>query len=583
MSENYTFEAQAGLVYDTVTDFNQLASEAYETARESLDNLNNLREDLPLTIVDVDIGTTIDQNWTGTEIDVPSDPEEPNYAGFLPVTVTITDPTEPTDPSIDSPTKPSDPVIDSIVIPSNVAVRAKVDDDLDLTGQPDDIEDESFSEIPEIGTLPEISAVTPTLDTDLLSADFSFTEPTYTERVSAEVEAGIKQVLGGDMGLPQGYWDSVWNEATGDLSRLETGRLRKARNRGAATYWGLPTEAVLVASREISDETVRAQQKARMEQARAQLVYAREDFWKAVAQGIAYEDQWINAHQQMAQRALAAAEAAVNLSVAVHNANVQRYNFIIEAAKLSIAVDQAKLQRVLSQFEANLKARELELQQDVSKVQRFQARWNGYQISTNAKISHLSEQIKHWSSTAEAHSGYTNLGLQAETELAKLLLNNDQANEQLQLQRDSDYSKVLLQKQLAFEGLKFQKTGLDLQQYSSLLQRITAVSQATAAVLAARTGVKQINLTGQQSILERASLINNLKVETAKITQAAQESKANIDISQAQWLEGQGNQLASSIADLAYGYAQAAVAAARVNLSSDVSNSFSETWSKDIT
>jgi hypothetical protein len=72
---------------------------------------------------------------------------------------------------------------------------------------------------------------------------------------------------------------------------------------------------------------------------------------------------------------------------------------------------------------------------------------------------------------------------------------------------------------------------------------------------------------------------NAAAIEVGKITQAAQEIMAKLQIAQTQWLAGQGNTLLQEMATLAIGLAQALITVSDVNLGSSVSGSSSTSTS----
>jgi len=462
----------------------------------------DIQNDVPFDwSVDVNIGTDVPTAWPNS-ISTITAPDEPDYSALIPTQVTV-----PT-----------------VTVPGGVRVDAAPTFDVDLTDLPDDLPASTVGSVAALGTLPLIDPVIPTMPVSLLEQDFAFTEVVYAERLAPEVQAQLERVLGGGMGIPQSYWDDLWAEVSNDMARLQAAELRNARNRGAPSYWGLPTEAVLVASRAIQDEGSRKLQQVRLEQAKQQAVFAREDFWQAITKALEYENQWLTFHNAVQARALTAAEQMVGLSVQVYNANVVRFNAMLEAAKLDGSIDDLNVQRMLKKHASELAANGVEIEHDKQKVARYVGEYQGYQANTGAQIQSMGERIRWWNGQTEAHSRY--------------------------------------------EAMKLQKTGIDIQNYSALLSRIEATSRATAAMLGARTGASQFNLANQGAIFETDVKKNAVALDIGRLTQAAQESKAKFSVSQAQWLGEQGNSLLQNMAQLAVGLAQALVTVSDVNLSS---------------
>lgn len=499
-----TPSSQSDLVVQRIQDMADLATTATVEARRYLQDLATGVSWTGSALIDVNIGSDADISWD-TTVAAPASPVEPDYSGEAPTA----------------------PTVDSVTTPAAIGVADRATWDADLTGAPSDMAAMALSSVPVLEALPEIAAVTPTIDVALLDADFAFTEPTYTERVSPTVKTELLRVLGGDLGIPQTVWDGMWSEVSGSVARQLVGRLRTARNRGAASYWALPSETVLAEANRISDESAMELQRARFEQAWRQAVMAREDFWQAISQGIAYEQQWIAAHQQMAGRALAAAEQLVGLKVQVHNLNIVRFNALLEAARIEGTLDDLKVQRILKKQAALLQANAMEIDQDKQVVTRYQAKYQGFQIATTAQITNLAEQVKRYSAEVDADARY--------------------------------------------QALRQAKSQLDVNVYTSQLGAIESVARATAAVLQARTGAATFDLQKQATVFQTDVEKNRAALEVARITQAAQEAAARLDISQAEWAEGQATSTKQRIAELAFGFAQAAFAGADVSLGSSVS------------
>lgn len=495
-------------VKEVVSENINKADAAYLVARDALQALADQYRSLVQDRVTPTIhaGALID--WPNT-ITPPAQPVEPDYSGEAPDPVTVYD----------------------INKPGGIAVPGSPGYAVDLSGQPGVLPDMGTIEVPLLDPLPLIDVPIPTLDIQTLHTTFSFAEPVYTERVSPLVRAGIERVLSGDMGIPQAYWEAIWTEAANDLAKQQVGALRNARNRGAASYWGLPTEAVLAASRAIQDETTRNLSKARLEQAKQQAVFAREDFWQGVQQGIAYEQQWLAFHEQVANRALAAAEQAVKLAIEIQNAIIQQHNLRLEAAKITGELANTKIQSAMSRNAQLIQIMNAKLQLEEFKIKRFQAEWQGYQIDKTTHIQSAAERIKWWNGLVDADARY----------------------EQLQLQ----------------------KSDTDLKKYAAVLSKVETIARATGTLLQARTGVQAFDLDKQKAAIALDQTKNATTLDIAKMVQEAQKLTAQLEISQAEWIGGQGAELMKAIATHATGMYQALLTVSDVNLSSGWSGSSS--------
>lgn len=479
------------------------------------DRYNDILNDEPISwVVDINVGTDTPLTWSDPVV-LNQEPTEPDYSGDV----------------------PSATIVPAVTIPSGISVTAPPVWDLELDEIPATPTLLEYSALPTLEPLPLIDIDIPVFDVALLTTEFSFTEAPYTDRVAQENEAEILRVLGGDLGIPQAYWDDLWAKVSGDLAEQQVGLARNARNRGAATFWGLPTEAVLTASRAVQDEANKKLQLVRIEQAQKQAELAHDDFWKAVDAALKYEQQWIDFHNQVQARALTAAQALATVAIQVHNANVARYNLLLQSAKLEAEVLTLKVETILKKYEAQLRVNQAQIEQNKGVIAVFQAEVQAYSVSQTTQIQAIAEKIKWWNATVVADTGYKSLTL--------------------------DKAKV------------------DITNYSALLSKIDTLSRGAAALLAARTGVAEYALKNQLGILEQQKNKNASILDVSRLTQAAQEVKAKLDIAQTEWLGGQGNALLENLAQLATGLAQALVTVSDVNLGSSYSagNSYNESAS----
>lgn len=502
-------------VQGTINENIQKAEQAINTAMLYMNTLAQqytaMQNDAPADwTVDVDIGTQVPIVWNNAVSTIAS-PVEPDYTNLIPTQISVP----------------------AISVPSGVTVTSTPAFEVTLGALPEDLSPNTLGAVATLDPIPLISATIPTMPVSLLDEEFAFTEASYAERLAPEVQAELIRVLGGDMGISQAYWDSLWFEVSNDFAKLQVGELRNARNRGSASYWGLPTEAVLTASRVIQDEGTRKLQQVRLEQAKQQAVFAREDFWQAVQQAIAYENQWIALHNAIQARALTAAEQMIGMSIQVYNANVMQFNAALEAAKLDSSIDDLNVQRILKKHASELAANGIAIEQDKQKVARYIGEYQGWNINAMTQVQTMAEKIKWWNGQVDGHSRY--------------------------------------------EALKQEKAKTDISNYGALLSRIEAVSRATSTMLDARIGASQFTLANQLGAFDTDVKKNAAALDVGRLTQAAQESRAKLDVAQNEWLAGQGNTLLQNIAQLAVGLAQSLITVSDVNLSA--SDGFSESFS----
>ena len=162
------------------------------------------------------------------------------------------------------------------------------------------------------------------------------------------------------------------------------------------------------------------------------------------------------------------------------------------------------------------------IEADKQKVARYLAGWNAYEVENKIWMSQTAEKIKWWATQSDAHTKY--LGVQ------------------------SDKAKI------------------DLSYYGALIGRVETVAKAVATMASTEFQAEQVALGKANLSLEEYTKKNAIYLDVAKITQAAQEIEAKLQIQQVQWLAGQGNTLLQEMATLAIGLAQSLITVSDVNL-----------------
>jgi hypothetical protein len=535
MADSGEIIAARALVNDVVEKMNDLAAAAYSSMMGSLNALLSSVQALGITNVDIGIGGIEPQYNTLDKLEAPV---EGAINGFVPSIYDmqgyVLGPHAETGAVLPKATPTYE--VPEICYQMPQAWLALLDDGkfiddrpasvIYATKEPTKALNLTLPTMPSLGTLPTVESVVPVIDVALLGAEFTYTEPSYTERVSPEVEEGIKRVLGGGMGLPQSYWEALWEEVAGDLARQQVGKLRAARNRGAASFWALPGETVLAASRVIQDEGSRAIIQARLEQAKQQAVFAREDFWQAIQQGIAYENMWVSFHQQVAARSLSAAEQLINSRVTVHNSNIARYNAQLAYAKMNNEVQVAELKAALDTYAAKLQAVTTELEKDKMAVMEYQALWSSFQISAEMQTKKFGETVKWWMQQIDLYN--------------------------------------------YFPKLKQEWNNNEVRRFEAALKNAEVVHQSIESYVKTLISIQEYKNKHKFANLGVDERYNNFILGRAQLLEKAQEAQAHINVAQAEWLQGMKAELAKSVAQLTSGFAQAATAAARVGLSSSV-------------
>lgn len=769
-----TQQEQSDLVVQTVRGLSDLAASSYSEAKTTLDTLSNSLGELPLSVVDTDIGTNTNVSWPSAIYAV-SPTSFPtfleNYISGLPTTapevpdVSVTLPGLPGGPPTlaegvgpetltlgelpdvgalptlgGSGAAPAAPALGALpaaptrgelpAVPTQGELpTAPTQGELptaptqgtlpvaptqgELPTAPTQGELPSLPTAgalptaPTLGELPVIDGLVPVIDPGILDVTFEYTEGEYAPILKNDIESGLLRVLGGDLGIPQAYWDALWQKAAGDLALQQAGRLRNARNRGAASYWPLPGEAVLAGSKAIQDEGAKSVQISRLQTAVTQATMAREDFWQAVERGIAFEQQWIGVYEQAAQRALSAAETLINSQVQVYNANIAQYNLLLESGKLAIAQAKANadvaLQKfttetqlfsaesdsvlrlyseaikaygtnsdtvlrtfdsqikaygvdadtVLRTFDSQIKAYGVDsdtvLRTFDSQVKAYgvtsdtvlrtlDSQVKAYDVGSNVVLRTYDSQVKAYETEANTEMRGSEIDLKAyqteigattgvydseikaygidsdvftklrdsalreyqtqieavlrtfeaelkasglDIEQAKLRIQNYQAQWSAKTSNDSNIIQMFAESMRAWSSesdadvkvkqLELSKSDTEAKVHATLFGAVNGVAAAATSINSGALQDKRMQLDSEQAQVDRDKAINAANIEVSKITQAAQEAKARIDVAQAQWTEGQAVSIQQRIAELSWGYAQATMAASDVNLGSSTS------------
>jgi hypothetical protein len=507
MSSNWGQQTDA--VVDIITTNHALAENLARTATDALEQIAESSSGYQLLDINIDVAPSVSSTAT-----VPSvTPADDHSAWVSDAIAALPDP--PTVPSV------------SVTIPEFTATAPTA-----LTGSvgsPGSPTTDEFPTISALGTVPAIAASVPTIDLAVLSAPFSYTEPTFTGKISSTLQSAITGVLGGTGILPQSYWDALVLKAVGDLADERDGLLRDARNSGAAAWFDMPTEAVLAASQRINDSYSKATLKARLETQLAQQLAAREDFLKAMEQGIAFEGLWISYSDHVAERALGSAQHAVNLAVAVHNANASRFNLLLEGARTDLSIDQADVARSLSMHKEQLEESAQRLDQIKTQLAKYQAEWE--------------EKTRAFSADSER-------GSHAATIFGKQV----------------DYWTAQIDAEIKTKGFPLQKAEIEARIYQTVNGAIGELSRAIAALSEAHNGGQKLLIDRAAVDVDREAKANQATVSAANVAEASQEATVRYRLAQQQWLEGQASEDRRHVAQLTQGLAGALYSASDVSL-----------------
>jgi hypothetical protein len=263
--------------------------------------------------------------------------------------------------------------------------------------------------------------------------------------------------------------------------------------------------------------------------------------------------------------------------VAVEGAKTERYAARTNRGQLAVAQYSEAVKAWSIEVDGEIKSKNFELEKSRLEAALYEAKLKGSEL----EIQQAREKLEHWKGAWAAYQA------QADTTL-KVSADNIQrygaltARGQLAIQRFGEevrYWSSLVDAELKSKGFILQKAEIEAKNYATQYGAIDAMATATNALINGRVAMAKLNLEHDVSDFETEKTKNEIGVEVGKIAQAAQEAKARIDVAQAEWVGGQATSMLQRIAELSFGFSQAAVSASDVGLSSGTSVGISQSIS----
>lgn len=395
---------------------------------------------------------------------------------------------------------------------------------------------------PTVPSFPTIDLPFPDVsDLEALEADlprFSYTEQDYTPHLATELEARIRAVFADGMGLPQTYWDSMWSKVSADLQRQQQVKLRAMRNSGSSSFWGLPAEASLANAKEIIDETAKAAQTARLEMAQQQAVMVRDDFWKAMDAGTKVEQMWITLHDNVANRALQAAQHAVNSAAQIYNLYVAKINSQLGIIKGRTDLHTVQVETLVKRFGAALDVVKFEIDKDKNAIERAKGQWEIYKTDAESKLGVFAEKVKIWTSRANSYAQVENI-----------------------IQNSYD--------------LNIKRVATLIQNVSGMASAAHAIGSSMSAAAQATNSLGMLNVEGYKARTGATLDLHQLYLD-------ANKARADLKARYTEWANNQKIELNKLAAELKWTYATAALNAADVSLGTSTSAGYSESASRNL-
>jgi hypothetical protein len=274
-------------------------------------------------------------------------------------------------------------------------------------------------------TLPTFAVTVPAEDIGTLVAPFEFTDESYTGRMDGRVEATLHRVLDGEPVIGSDVFRGLRDQAAAGLAAAYADELI-----GAGTACGmlgeLPGEALIARVDAATTKYRKGLQAADLTFALKQAETWREDFWKGIDAAHAYEGLWSALHVQEIGRRLQAATAAVQAAATVHNANVARYNLLLQRLTAEIAVSaehRARLLATIEDHKERLAHRASDLQEADIRLRRWLGLWEGYKAAAGASATVFAEKVRVFTAAVEQNKALASLDVEA----VKVMLEKEQA------------------------------------------------------------------------------------------------------------------------------------------------------------
>ena len=519
-------------VRDVISDNIDKASLAASAAERGLEELRSSITSLPFsqidTVVDAGLtwrpvsphGETVSISWG----DLPTIAEPVN----LEWTATVTTPTDPTEPDYSGETFPTVEVPD-VSVPAGIVGPADVQF-TDPSGTAPVMGARIFSTAPTGATttpiglgapasLPDVAGEMKALlaaetggfssDTGLTSAMGAFADGLGTANTDAghpwgaawessayqamrqradEVRDQLHTILTdpSTQGLPSSYWDRLATEALARIARKKVGALRRAQNGGAASYWGLPTEAVLSLTQRAEQDASEEYRAIEGEIVKKRTELVREAYFKAIDVLVDMERWMVTTAQAVKKQAVDTLNTVFGMRVAMYNANLAQFKYVFDRVQTSIDALTTDNKMALEAWGNRLRAMEAELRADETTANIFSTEMSGYKIGRETHFDGIDAQVRLWSAKTEGVA--------------------------------------------RFEGLKQEKAKTDIAYFGAVVDRVQAIASATASLLSARSTAQNARVEAEKSAVNLDVAKNTAAIERAKLVQDARQSEGQLTV-----------------------------------------------------
>jgi hypothetical protein len=202
---------------------------------------------------------------------------------------------------------------------------------------------------------------------------FAFTETPYSSTVLTSVKDKILDILLNGAGIPANVEQALFDRARAREDVTAAKALQEVTEEWASRGFSLPSGVLLARQDEVRQKNQDAANQVSREILIQQYTAQIENMKFAVQSGVQFEGTLIEAHMRVMQRAFESSRTAVEMGVAVFNAEAALHNLKLEAHGLDIEGDKLEIEKerlILEGFRARVEAY---AQQVAAKKTEFEA------------------------------------------------------------------------------------------------------------------------------------------------------------------------------------------------------------------
>jgi hypothetical protein len=295
-----------------IADLSLEVSQVTAPTRPELDDIIDSIDD-----IDIDFST---ENVTLEKVSVPS------FTEGMPTITTPLEPSEfsgqmPSEPTVNEITKPNAPILDGL-IPEVPHLETII--------------------IPEFDgfTMPTFEGVLPSTDffDNLDITKFEYSEPAYSSPLKDAITSKLEGIIEADAGLGASVEEAIWTRQQERNEIALTEAIETLIDTWSSRPWKMPNGPLQASIEELVEKNEYARVDSSREVMVKQAELAQQNTQHALSTGVNLEQITSQYASSVAERALKASIATVEMGISIINARIAMYNGRLEAYKASASV-----------------------------------------------------------------------------------------------------------------------------------------------------------------------------------------------------------------------------------------------------